>query len=113
MKPEPIVKFNKATNRSTESYWIRVASVALLVSYETIVAASTYANTGRIRIKQKNHWGPTTGRHMREALLDVSDSYIVVEDPTEFVERVNDMIYQSLAQQVATRMHRTYEMEAA
>lgn len=57
-----MIRFSNATNRNTKCYWVQVNDLTVLVSYETIVAASY--NGQHVRLD--NRWGPTTGRHLKE-----------------------------------------------
>lgn len=77
-----IFGFRKASNRKTESYWLTIYGVMVLISYQTPVAFDDY--TGRYR--QGDHWGPTTRRHMSEA--DVA-GWDVIEDQQEFARRLD------------------------
>lgn len=88
-----VVQFAKATDRQTEAYWVRVFGVALLVSYETIVAAHYYET----RIVQKNHWGPTTGRHIKECIS--VGLYVTIDNQHDFTQAVDKMILEAVVRQ--------------
>ena len=92
-----IVNFGKATRRDTPCYYLNVAGVDMVISYETVIAASY----GGKCIRRNNDWGPTTGRHMNET--GVRD-FAVIEDPRTFEQQVNDMIYTAIADSVNWRM---------
>lgn len=44
-------------------HWVSVMGVNVLFSYQTAIAF----NDDRQRLRVRNTWGPTTGRHMNEA----------------------------------------------
>lgn len=48
--------------RNTKSYSLNIDDVNLFFSYETLIAASYQDKRARVH----NHWGPATGRHMKE-----------------------------------------------
>lgn len=83
--------------RWTNARWIFVFDLALLFSYETVVAASYKAK----HIRQKNHWGPTTGRHIKEF---GAWSYVVIEDQQEFHEEVRRMLLQAASDAITKDM---------
>ena len=74
-----MIKFRRETNRRTEAYSIDIGYNRLYISYEAIVAFTDSAMNSSCRIE--NHWGPTTGRHMRE--MGVHDFPIVSDEEME------------------------------
>lgn len=48
--------------RKTPSCEISIGDYFFLISYDTVVAARGNGNCAR----RTNHWGPTTGRHMKD-----------------------------------------------
>lgn len=79
-----MIGFARASKRQTESYWVTVFGVDILISYRTPVAFSGHYD----RLRIKNHWGPTTGRHIREA---DADGWETVGEP-EFTRRLRAAI---------------------
>lgn len=57
-----IVHLNEATRRKTPCHNVSVFGVSMLFSYQTCMGF--YSPEGKVR--RRNHWGPTTGRHLRE-----------------------------------------------
>jgi hypothetical protein len=86
-----------APMRNTNARWVFVFGLGLLFSYQTVVAASYKTR----HIRQKNHWGPTTGRHMKE--YGVWD-YHVIEDEQEFHDEVRRMLMQAASDDLTKRM---------
>lgn len=70
-----IVRLIQVNN--TKAHTLHIGNHALHFSYETCVAYE--GPLGRARIE--NHWGPTTGRHMRQ--LGVKDFPVVSDDEFE------------------------------
>lgn len=62
-----MIGFSRASKRQTESYWVMIFGVDILISYQTPVA---FTDNNGIVFRRKNIWGPTTGRHLREAGAD-------------------------------------------
>lgn len=85
-----MIDFGPATNRDTKCYRLTVADVDMVISYGTVIAARS-KRLGAIR--QANHWGPTTGRHFKEA---VSSYARVIDDQAEFMRIVGDDIRASV-----------------
>lgn len=81
-----MIDFGLATNRNTKCYRLTVADVNMIISYGTVIAAQS-KRLGSIR--QANHWGPTTGRHFKEAVPSYAR---VIEDQDEFMRIVNSDI---------------------
>ncbi len=50
------------SGRNTESYAVRVGSLTLYFSYQTVVA---FRYNGKLVVRE-NDWGQTTGRHLNE-----------------------------------------------
>lgn len=59
-----MIGFSRASKRRTESYWVTIFGVDILISYQTPVA---FTNNNGVMFRRKNIWGPTTGRHLHEA----------------------------------------------
>jgi hypothetical protein len=53
--------------RNTKLMSIRINNVHLWYSYETLMAASGTTDGQWLSIRRENHWGPTTGRHLKES----------------------------------------------
>lgn len=87
-----IVKFAEATNRKTKCFWLTVFDIEILISYETPVAFRT--RSGVARFRQKNHWGPTTGRHMKET--NVYD-WPVIAESADFIAALDRAIASCIA----------------
>lgn len=74
---EATITLDKASDRNTPAHWLRIGNVSILFSYATAVALRTFAGENSIAVRKANHWGPTTGRHIKDA--GCAD-YDVVED---------------------------------
>lgn len=59
-----MIGFSRASKRRTESYWVTIFGVDILISYQTPVA---FSDNDGVMFRRKNTWGPTTGRHLRES----------------------------------------------
>lgn len=70
-----MIGFSRASKRQTESYWVTIFGVDILISYQTPVAFSSNDGT---RFRRENIWGPTTGRHLREAN---ADEWTILDEP--------------------------------
>ncbi len=78
-----ILSFRHATQRNTKAYVIELGHHRFFISYDTIVAY--YNRLTREAARLKNHWGPTTGRHIKE--MDMHDAPIVKDE--EFNQIIN------------------------
>ncbi len=78
------IKLRKGSHRNTKCYELELGPHTLYWSYETCVAYRGPA-TPAIGMRLANHWGPTTGRHLRE--MGVYDLPIVSEQQFEAVLR--------------------------
>ena len=90
------INFYKATSRSTPCYWIKVAGVELLISYETIVAVFVHGHCAR----RGKDWGPTTERHLKETGCR---DFPVMEEK-EFNEHVEQLVRTALVEEVSRRL---------
>lgn len=91
-----MIRFSKATNRNTKCYWIHVNDLTVLISYETVVAASY--NGQHVRLD--NRWGPTTGRHFRDT--NTYDNRVVTEG--ELDEFVSSALTRNALDRLSTRL---------
>lgn len=98
-----MLKLSKASNRNTQSHWVNVAGVRVLFSYETPVAFSY----GPVHVRIKNHWGPTTGRHMKEAY--VSD-YTIIDDE-EFEKQLAISVWDAATKQAPKEVKGLVDIE--
>jgi len=76
-----MIGFSRASKRRTESYWVTIFGVDILISYQTPVA---FSDNDGVMFRRKNIWGPTTGRHLRES--DASEWTVV--DELEFTREL-------------------------
>ncbi len=90
------VCFSKATNRNTQCYWVVVAGVQLLISYETVVAVLAHKDSAR----RGKDWGPTTERHLYETGCK---TFPIMEEK-EFNEHVEHLVRDALVKEVSRRL---------
>ena len=91
-----IIRFTAGTNRNTKCYDLEVAGVGMLISYETIVAASYRGE----RMRRRNIWGPTTGRHLKE-----TNTYDWPEmDEAEFNAKLDCMLHEAVLRKTVVRL---------
>lgn len=57
-------QFNEATSRNTKCYWLRVAGITCMISYETVMAANFYDGVRYRAIRRDRSYSKTTGRHL-------------------------------------------------
>lgn len=76
------VSIRPGTSRNTRATIVQIGQHAFYFSYRTCVAYRGPRGCARI----ENHWGPTTGRHLRE--MGVYDWQVLTDDAFKaFVER--------------------------
>lgn len=90
-------------DRNTKRYEARIGRLVLHFSYGTCVGV-VYHPLG-ILARVKNHWGPTTGRHMNEAGMRAW--------PEVSLEELDGLIQQALAHQGLALFKETMEGKAA
>ena len=90
------VGLTKASSRNTQSHWVQVSGVCILFSYATAIAVQYDGQ----RVRRKNHWGSTTGRHINEAEVR---TWPVVDDVL-FDQKMDEFVYQAIADRVASRL---------
>ena len=62
-----MIKFQHATNRNTKAYEVRIGTMRVYVSYDTVVAASYHdCQTGEFTKARRECISRTTNRHLRE-----------------------------------------------
>lgn len=87
------LNLRKATNRNTQAYILNLGNFRFYISYETIIGCATYDE----RVRLRNSWGPTTGRHINDMGIhdfkEVDDHYLselvkraIVETAGEIME---------------------------
>ena len=94
-----MIKFSKATGRNTPVYDLHIGRLAVLISYETVVAASYRGKHYRLA----NHWGPTTGRHVKEGGVH---HYEIIEDDA-FEQFLKESLGQAVLDGVTERLLHT------
>lgn len=82
------IELRKASDRNTQAHWVSIGYVDILFSYETAIAL----NAPGIRCRKENHWGPTTGRHFKDAY---AHDYPIVSDE-EFEQRVQQALREEI-----------------
>lgn len=87
---------SRASSRATPLNKVHVFGVSIIISYETPVAFRWKGGHAR----RVNTWGPTTGRHLKEA--GAYDWPELEED--EFNKKMNDAIYKSMADRIAQEL---------
>jgi len=90
------VSVSRASTRATPLNWIQVFGVKVLISYETPVAFEDRYEHHR----RHNDWGPTTGRHFREAGATNWPQC----DADEFNTKLNLAIYKSMTERIALKL---------
>ena len=87
------LELNKASDRNTPSHWLRVGGLSILFSYETAIAFRTFGKHAE-QVRRHNHWGPTTGRHFKDAC---AYGYEIVTDE-EFDDRLKIAFKRAVAE---------------
>lgn len=87
------LELSKGSNRNTQCYKMRIGSVRLFWSYETCIGIACSAG----RVRRKNCWGPTTGRHMTD--MGIQD-YDEIEDVDTFNQFVKEQVVGSILEEV-------------
>jgi len=97
-----VIWFRKGSDRNTPCYRVSVGDVTCYISYETVVGVSGYNDKGElVRLRRKNVWGPTTGRHMSD--MDIRE-YPELDDEDEFNRVVEELITQQLLTRLKDRL---------
>jgi hypothetical protein len=76
--------------RNTKQMSMCINNVHLWYSYETLMAASGAIDGQWLSIRRENHWGPTTGRHLKESSVS---GYAIMPD-----EEFDSLVVQMLAE---------------
>ena len=90
------VSVSRASTRATPLNWVQVFGVQVLISYETPVAFHDRYEHHR----RHNVWGPTTGRHLKEAGATNWPEC----DEDEFNTKLNLAIYKSMTERFALKL---------
>jgi hypothetical protein len=81
---------------------VNVGDVTAYISYETVIAVSGYDDKGEwVRLRRKNVWGPTTGRHMSD--MNVRD-FRELDDEDEFNRVVEDLTTAQIINKLKERL---------
>jgi hypothetical protein len=90
------VSISRVTSRATPLNRVHVFGVRILISYNTPVAFEWKGG----RARRVNTWGPTTGRHLKEA-----GAYFWLElEEDEFNKKMNDAVFKSMADRIAQEL---------
>jgi hypothetical protein len=97
-----MIGFSKGSRRNTPCYVMRVGEATCYISYETVIAVNGYDDKGEwVRLRRRNVWGPTTGRHMSD--MGVRE-YPELDDEDEFNRVVEELVTSQLLKRLTDRL---------
>jgi len=98
---EPILKVGKASPRNTPCFYASFLGVNVVYSYETPIGVCGYDSENRwVHVRRDNDWGPTTGRHINEAI----GKEVKAVGKEEFNDTLNQLLLAAVANYVKGRI---------